>query len=512
MHHAAATPDTPALIMAGSGETVSFAALEARANQVAHLIRANGVKAGDAVAIFCDNRREFFDFIWGAQRCGIYFACISTRLTAPEVAYILKDCGAKLVLASASLEPVASAAAEEAGVAARFMVGGASVGWADFNAALDGLPTTMIADASAGADMLYSSGTTGKPKGVKTPLVGAPVDADNPLRMMTTMLYGINPDTIYLSPAPLYHAAPLRWCMAVQRTGGTVVCMEKFEPEAFLAAVEQYRVTASQLVPTMFVKMLKLPAEARARHDLSSLQTAIHAAAPCSIPVKEQMIAWWGPIIHEYYAGTEGNGYCTLSSSEWLAHKGSVGKPLLGELRICDETGAEVPVGTTGTVYFFNGPGFEYHNDAAKTAESRHPTLDGGSTLGDVGYVDADGYLYLTDRKAFMIISGGVNIYPQEAENTLVTHPKVADVAVFGVPNEEFGEEVKAVVQPMDMADAGPELEAELIAFCRSQLAAIKCPRTIDFLEELPRHPTGKLYKRLLRDRYWTGQDSRIVA
>jgi long-chain acyl-CoA synthetase len=327
--------------------------------------------------------------------------------------------------------------------------------------------------------------------------------------MLAKLLFGIQPDAKYLSPAPLYHAAPLRWCMSVHKIGGTVVVLEKFEPEAYLAAVERFRITDSQLVPTMFVRMLKLPDETRARYDLSSLKMAVHAAAPCPVPVKEQMIAWWGPIIFEYYAGTEGNGFCMLNSAEWLAHKGSVGKALLGELKIVGEDGAEVPQGESGTVFFANGPQFEYHNDPDKTAASRN--AQGWSTLGDVGYVDADGYLYLTDRKAFMIISGGVNIYPQEAENILVTHPKVADVAVFGVPNEEMGEEVKAVVQPVSMADATPELAAELMGWCRERLSHIKCPRSVDFLEELPRHPTGKLYKRLLRDQYWTGRASTIV-
>jgi long-chain acyl-CoA synthetase len=298
--------------------------------------------------------------------------------------------------------------------------------------------------------------------------------------------------------------------MSVHKIGGTVVCMEKFEPEAYLAAVQRYRATDSQLVPTMFVRMLKLPEAARAAYDVSSLKMAVHAAAPCPVAVKEQMMAWWGPVIYEYYAGTEGNGFCFVGPQDWLTHKGTVGKALLGELKIVGEDGAEAPVGEPGTVYFANGPQFEYHNAPEKTAESRNGK--GWTTLGDVGYVDAEGYLYLTDRKAFMIISGGVNIYPQEAENTLVTHPKVADVAVFGIPNEDFGEEVKAVVQPISMADAGPDLEAELLAFCRAHLSHVKCPRTIDFMEELPRHPTGKLYKRLLRDKYWTGRDSRIVA
>ena len=313
---------------------------------------------------------------------------------------------------------------------------------------------------------------------------------------------------VYLSPAPLYHAAPLRFCMSVHQVGGTVIVMERFDPEEALALIQRYQVTHSQVVPTMFVRMLKLPDEVRARYDVSSLAGVVHAAAPCPVALKEQMIEWWGPIIHEYYAGTEGNGFVYCNSEDWLAHKGTVGKAIAGEIHIVDEDGEEVPVGQEGTIYFGGGTEFEYHNDPKKTAESRNDK--GWSTLGDVGRLDEDGFLYLTDRKSYMIITGGVNVYPQEAENILAMHPKVLDVAVIGVPNEDFGEEVKAVVQPMDMAEAGPDLERELIAYCREHLADVKCPRSVDFTDELPRHPTGKLYKRLLRDKYWEGRDSRI--
>jgi acyl-CoA synthetase (AMP-forming)/AMP-acid ligase II len=364
--------------------------------------------------------------------------------------------------------------------------------------------------------MLYTSGTTGRPKGVWRPLSGGPIDAPSPIDTLGRMLYSMDENTIYLSPAPLYHAAPLAFSTAVQRIGGTVIVMEHFDPEQFLALIEKHKVTVTQVVPTMFVRMLKLPEEVRRRYDVSSLRCCIHAAAPCPVPVKEQMIDWWGPVLAEYYAGTEGNGSTYINSADWLSHKGSVGRALVGKVLICDEEGAVLPPGQTGTVYFHNealppGAGFEYHKDAKKTAESRHPTIAGASTLGDVGYLDEEGYLYLTDRKAFMIISGGANIYPQEVENLLVTHPKVADVAVFGVPNEDMGEEVKAVVQPLDWADATPETAAELIAFCRDRLAHMKCPRSVDFERELPRHATGKLYKRLLRDRYWGDRQSRIV-
>jgi acyl-CoA synthetase (AMP-forming)/AMP-acid ligase II len=289
--------------------------------------------------------------------------------------------------------------------------------------------------------------------------------------------------------------------MSTLAMGATVVVMERFDAELYLEHLQQYRATHSQLVPTMFVRLLKLPDDVRASYDVSSIECIIHAAAPCPVPVKKKMIEWFGPVIHEYYAGTEGNGFVYCNSDMWLAHEGTVGMPINCTIHIVGEDGDEVPQGETGTVYLAGGPTFEYHNDPEKTKSSRHPK--GWSTLGDVGFLDADNFLYLTDRKAYMIISGGVNVYPQEAENVLVTHPKVLDVAVFGIPNEDLGEEVKAVVQPAEMpADdaAAQALAAELITYCRQQLAAVKCPRSIDFRGELPRHPTGKLYKRLLQN------------
>ena len=286
--------------------------------------------------------------------------------------------------------------------------------------------------------------------------------------------------------------------MSVHSSGGTAIVMEHFSPDGFLQAIEQHRVTHVQVVPTMFVRLLKL--EGHERYDVSSIRAIIHAAAPCPVPVKQAIIEWFGPVVHEYYAGTEGNGFVYCNSEQWLAHPGTVGTPLGCAVHIVGEDGTEQPPGEIGTVYFAGGATFEYHNDPEKTRSSRHP--QGWSTLGDIGYLDADGFLYLTDRKAYMIISGGVNIYPQEAENVLVTHPKVIDAAVFGIPDEEFGEQVKAVVQPVQMPTTEVEsaaLAAELIVYCRTQLAGLKCPKTIDFRTELPRHPTGKLYKRLLQ-------------
>jgi long-chain acyl-CoA synthetase len=508
--HAATHPDKPAYVMAASGETVTYRELDAASNRFAHHLRRLGLAAGDGIALCLENDARYYEIVWGAQRAGLYYTAVSTRLTPGELEYILNDCGAKVFVTSKALAPLAAAVADRTpGAHTRLMVGGTIPGYESFEAAVAAEPPTPIADELEGTDLLYSSGTTGRPKGVKFPLRGDPLGTPNPLLTLVTALYGMNGDTRYLSPAPLYHAAPLRFNLAVQRLGGSSIIMEHFDAEEFLRLIERHRITHAQVVPTMFVRLLKLPEEVRRRYDLSSLRTAIHAAAPCPIPVKEQMIAWWGPIIHEYYGGTEGNGLCALDSAEWLAHKGSVGRALLGTLRILDDDGRELPPGEAGSIYFASGNTFEYLHDAEKTRASRRP--DGASTLGDIGYVDADGYLYLTDRKANMIISGGVNVYPQEAENLLVTHPKVQDVAVFGVPNDDFGEEVKAVVQPVDLAEAGPALAEELIAFCRQHLSPIKCPRSIDFEAELPRHPTGKLYKRLLKDRYWQGHPTSIV-
>jgi long-chain acyl-CoA synthetase len=504
-------PDKPAIIMAASGETLTFGELDQRTNQGAQLFRKLGLKAGDGIAIFMENNLRFLEICWAAQRAGHYFTCISSRLTAGEVEYIVKDCGAKVFIAGHTLAKVAVESAPLIPGVKLYMVGGTAEGYASYEDATKAMPETPIADESAGAAMLYSSGTTGRPKGVRQPLANQPIDAPSPLLGLVTMLYGISEQSIYLSPAPLYHAAPLHYSMTAQRLGATVVVMEHFDAEPALHAIEKYRATASQWVPTMFVRMLKLPDAARLKYDVSSMKSAIHAAAPCPIEVKRKMIEWWGPVLLEYYAGTEGNGMCFVNSEDWLKKPGTVGKSLMSPVHICDDEGNELGVGEEGTIYFASAAQFSYHNDPKKTAESRHPKHAEWSTLGDVGKLDEDGYLFLTDRKAFMIISGGVNIYPQEAENLIIGHPKVADVAVIGVPNEDFGEEVKAVVQPMDWKDATPEFAAELIEWCRDRLSPIKCPRSVDFERELPRHPTGKLYKRLIRDRYWGNRDSRIV-
>lgn len=501
--YAKSHPNKPAIVMAGSGETITYGELDARSNQVAQLLRARGIQIGDTVALCMENHPWFFCLAWGFQRAGVHYVGISSRLTPPEIAYILQDSGAKLLFGSTYLAGTLDEVAKLAPQVAQLRLD--TPGDLSAEDALAKMPATPVADERAGVDMLYSSGTTGRPKGVKIPLPEDPaIDATNVLVQLAMMAYGINENAIYLSPAPLYHAAPLRWSMTVHKIGGTVVVMEKFDPETALATIEKYKITDGQFVPTHFVRMLKLPEEVRNKYDVSTLKCAIHAAAPIPIPVKEAMIAWWGPVLYEYYAGTEGNGSTFITSQEWLNKKGSVGKALSGILHICDENGDEVPRGTEGQVFFEpsdpNLPAFEYHNDPVKTAESRNK--HGWSSLGDVGYMDEDGYLFLTDRKSFMIISGGVNIYPQEIENLLVTHPKVADAAVIGAPDPDMGERVVAVVQPMDMGEATPELVAELTEYLGGQLSRVKMPRQIDFREQLPRELTGKLYKRLLRDEY----------
>lgn len=481
---------------------MTYGQLEARSNQAAHLFRALALAPEDHIVLLMENNRQFFELCFGADRTGLYYTTVSTRLTVGEITYIVQDCGAKALIVSAALGALAAqVAVASAHVAHRFSVGGNVPGCRPVEDALAARPITPVKDEVQGLDILYSSGTTGRPKGVKWPMPGGKPGEMTMLVELLRGLYAYGPTTCYLSPAPLYHAAPLRHSMTVLRLGGTVYVMQQFDAEKSLALIEAKRINCAQWVPTMFVRMLKLDEEVRRKYDVSSLEMAIHAAAPCPIEVKHKMLDWWGPIIHEYYAGTENNGFCAIDSEEWNTHPGSVGRAVLGEMHICDEAGEEVPVGEMGAVYFANGHQFSYHNDPEKTASTRNQY--GWSTLGDIGRMDEEGYLYLVDRKAFMIISGGVNISPQETENTLIDHPDVIDVAVFGVPNDDFGEEVKAVVQPRDMSRANAELEVELIGFCKQRLSAIKCPRSIDFEAELPRHPTGKLYKRLLRDRYW---------
>ncbi len=497
-HHALAHPDKPATVFS-SGEVQSYAELEAAANQAARLIRAAGVGKGDFVALFLENEPAYFELLWACQRIGVCMVPASSRLTADELGYILKDCGAKLLFASPSLGDVAAKATQLAGGTPLVLANDAYL-------ALRGtFAAGPLEDECAGFDMVYSSGTTGRPKGVKPTVPHGPIEAPTRITAMASARYGAGAGSVYLSPAPLYHAAPLRWCMAIQQLGGTVIAMRKFDAEEVLRLIERHRVTHAQFVPTHFARMLDLPEEVRARYDLSSLKVVIHAAAPCPVPVKQKMIEWLGPIIWEFYGGSEGIGNTIVPPEEWLARPGTVGRAHGCTIRICGEDGEVLPPDEIGTVYLADGQAFEYFNDPVKTQSAYNQY--GWATMGDTGYVDADGYLYLTDRKDFMIISGGVNIYPREIEDALLTHPAVRDAAVIGAPHADLGEMVAAVIEPRDWSAAGPELAGELRAFLRERLSPVKLPRRIDFMPELPRLPTGKLMKRLLRDAYFGKND-----
>ena len=506
--------DDPVFVMADGGEVLTFRQYEAAANRAAHLFRAQALQRRDHVAFLFENSPRMLELEGAAERTGLYYTCINSYLAPDEVAYIVNDSDARVVATSVAKLDVARELPARCPAVDRWLVDGLDAPDGPFEplgAALAAFPATPIDDEQLGAAMLYSSGTTGQPKGILRPLPDAKPSDPLPVMEFAKFLLGLREGMTFLNPAPLYHSAPQASVSAAVRLGATTVVMERFDAEQWLALVEQYGVTHSAMVPTMFSRLLKLPEAVRNRYDVSSLECIVHAAAPCPVPVKQQMIEWFGPIVLEYYGATEANGYTHCTSEEWLAHPGTVGRCVYGELLILDDDGNECPTGTPGTVWFRGATNFEYYNAPEKTQST---WLDGDratSTVGDIGYVDDDGFLYLTDRKTYMIISGGVNIYPQETENLLITHPKVMDAAVFGIPNDDLGEEVKAVVQPVEGVGPGPEVEAELIAFCREHLAHFKCPRTIDFTDALPRLPTGKLYKRLLRDAYWEGHQTSIV-
>ena len=507
--HARLTPDKPAMVSADTGQVVTYAELNERSNRFAQYLHAQGLRRGDHIAVLMENNLSFMEPIWAAFRSGLYVTTINRYLPADEAAYIAQDCGAKALVTSYAKREIAAGLTDLIpNTPIRLMVGGTIPGWTSYEEAVAAGSPQPLDQEWMGDSMLYSSGTTGRPKGILRPLPEI-TPAEGFDTRQAANRYELTSASVYLSPAPLYHAAPLAYVLTVQSFGGTVVMMERFDAEQALALIEKYGVTHSQWVPTMFVRMMKLEPQVRARYDLSSHKVAIHAAAPCPVEVKRQMIEWWGPILYEYYAGTEASGSTFITSEDWLEHPGSVGRAALGVLHICDEDGEELPIGETGLVYFEReAPTFEYHNDPGKTASARHPKHPNWNALGDVGYLDADGYLYLTDRKAFMIISGGVNIYPQAIEDALITHPKVADVAVFGIPDPEMGEAVKAVIEPAPGQIPSDELAAELMAYARERVAHYMAPRSIDFIEEMPRLPTGKLYKRVLRDAYW--QDRKI--
>ena len=511
--HAATHPEQPAVVMLSSGEVITYREFEERANRIAHALRKQGLERGDHIAILSENNPWMLAVEAAAERIGLYYTLINSYLSAEEVAYIVGNCRARTFFATVDKGDVARDAAVQCPDVERLIMIGlerAESGWEPLDAAIRDMPVVPVADERLGAAMLYSSGTTGRPKGILRPLPDMAPSEPLPVMEFVTHLFGFRAGMTYLNPAPLYHSAPQASVGASLRLGATVVVMEHFDPEQWLAAVDRYQVTHCQMVPTMFSRLLRLPADVRGRYDLSSLECIVHAAAPCPVPVKQAMIDWLGPILTEYYGATEANGFTFCDSEGWMAHPGTVGRAVLGQVVIRDESGEECPPGVDGTVWFRGATNFEYFDDPDKTAESRDE--DGNlSTVGDVGHLDGDGWLYLTDRKSYMIISGGVNIYPQETENLLSTHPAVADVAVIGVPNQDMGEEVKAVVQPSAGYEPGPDLERQLIGFCREHLAHYKCPRTVDFVEDLPRLPTGKLYKRILRDRYWEGHATRIA-
>lgn len=504
-------PQRTAVVIPGDGDTLaeqrlSYAELVTATDRCATFLADMGLKPGDAIALCMENRLEYFVVCWAAFNLGLYFTPISSRLKAREIAYILGDSDARAFFTSAAMAAeVRELPALVPSVDAWLMLDGPLLeepceGYQSCEQVLADVDPRPAMAAAQGAPMMYTSGTTGFPKGVKPPQSELPVDEPPPLLNLLGRLYGFNGDTIYLSTGPLYHAAPLKFNMAVQTMGGTTVILRKFDPELSLRAIAQYRVTHSQWVPTMFTRLMRLPGDVRGQYDLGSHRVAIHAAAPCPVELKRDMLAWWGPIIHEYYAGSESVGMCAIGPEEWLRHQGSVGKAVKGEIHILDRNEKEVPPGEAGLVFFANGGQFVYHKDADKTARAHN--IRGWATFGDIGYLDGEGYLYLTDRRDYVINSGGVNIYPQEAENVLSQHPEVEDVAVFGIPNEEFGEEVKAVVQPVVASRAGPEFERELLEFCASKLAKLKCPKSIDFMATMPREPTGKLLKRKLQEQY----------
>jgi long-chain acyl-CoA synthetase len=505
-HIAQEQPDLTAVVDP-AGREVTYGELAAAADRYGRGFQAMGLEPGDSVVLLLPNGIDLVSVYFGAFQTGLYVVMANWHLVGAEVAYLIEDSGAKAFVADERF----AATAEDA--LARTEVPGFAVGSIEGFAPLSSLGADEVGRPSvrtAGSPMLYTSGTTGRPKGVRRPLTGADPDEVPPAATWFFGIFGLTPfdDHVHICGSPLYHTAVLNFVANSVQLGHTAVLMDRWQPEEMLRLIEKYRVTHSHMVPTQFHRLLELPDDVRARYDVSSLRCMIHGAAPCPHEIKRRMLDWWGPVVTEYYAATEGGG-TAISASEWLAKPGSVGRPWPGSVvKVLDDDGAEAPVGTPGLVYMRMGTStFEYHKDSAKTQASRVGDL---FTLGDIGYLDEDGYLYLCDRKADMIISGGVNIYPAEIENELVLHPKVADVAVFGVPNDDWGEEIKAVVQPAAGVTPDDALTAELLAYAADRLAKFKLPKSVDYAEELPRDPNGKLYKRKLRDPYWADRERAI--
>ncbi|WP_311268029.1 AMP-binding protein [Sphingobium sp. WCS2017Hpa-17] len=485
-------PDRPAVVYPSSGVTLSYGALDARANRCAHLLRARGLQRGDHFALLVENVPVFHELVWAGHNAGLYYTAISWRFHVEEIAFIIANCGARLVFHTE----------KQAALVDQLKARLPDICFIDVSddSYAAAYPATPIPDESRGSDMLYSSGSTGRPKGIKQHLPDSGIDGLSKMFVIYADRYGWGEDTVYLMPCPLYHSGPMRFAMAMQQIGATLIVMEAFEAEGALALADRYRVTHAHWVPTMLVRLLKLPAQVKALYDLSSVRIIVHGAAPIAPDVKRAAIDWFGPILEESYGGTEGNGLTMIGSADWLAHPGSVGRPFLGAIHILDDDGRDVSTGQVGTVWFSGGPGFAYHQDPDRTADAHDAS--GRSTLGDIGYVDAEGYLYLTDRRSNMAISGGVNIFPQEAENRLISHPAVADASVFAVPDEDMGELLHAVVQPLDPTADTDALASELSGWCRAALATIKCPRSWEFRDQLPRHDTGKIYARHLKDEW----------
>jgi len=496
--YAATTPDKAAAIGASDGEILTYKQLNAASNKFARLLASRGLGPGDHVAFLVENCPRYFELVWAAQRSGLYFTPLSWHLRPTELAAIVEDCGAKVLVTSARMSELgAHVVASAKGLEAALMIGATTEGFESYEVATASFSDEPVELELEGSAMLYSSGSTGRPKGIRLPLSKGESGRPDPVGDLLSDLHGIDEDTVHLLTAPLYHSGPLGFSMRVQKRGGTVVVMDRFDAEDALSLVERYHVTHSQWVPTMLIRLLRLPLNVRDRFDLSSLRVVLHAAAPCPANVKQEVIDWLGPIVYEFYGGTERNGLTHIDSYEWLEHRGSVGRPVYGGVHILDESGAELPAGQSGTVYFSGGPDFVYENDPAGTRATRSP--QGWTTLGDVGHLDNDGYLYLTDRRDFMIVSGGVNVFPQEAENALLGHPEVMDAAVVGISDDEYGEVLLAVVQPCEAEDQTDALAQRLIAHCRTSLPTLRCPRTVVFVDALPRSPAGKIDKSALR-------------